>query len=50
MTFCIVIVHDHSLKVGVVAKAAGVGVQTLHCYESWQKRKSINAAAKECKA
>jgi MerR family transcriptional regulator, copper efflux regulator len=24
---------DHSLKVGAVAKAAGVGVQTLHYYE-----------------
>ena len=24
---------DHSLKVGTVAKAAGVGVQTLHYYE-----------------
>ena len=26
-------VHDDSLKVGTVAKAAGVGVQTLHYYE-----------------
>src|SRR5581483_6444195 len=25
--------HDDSLKVGAVAKAAGVGVQTLHYYE-----------------
>src|SRR5438046_8495817 len=24
---------DHALKVGAVAKAAGVGVQTLHYYE-----------------
>ena len=24
---------DHSLKVGMIAKAAGVGVQTLHYYE-----------------
>jgi MerR family copper efflux transcriptional regulator len=27
------ITHDDSLKVGAVAKAAGVGVQTLHYYE-----------------
>ena len=26
-------VHNDSLKVGAVAKAAGVGVQTLHYYE-----------------
>jgi DNA-binding transcriptional MerR regulator len=25
--------RDHSLKVGAIAKAAGVGVQTLHFYE-----------------
>src|SRR5260370_40940268 len=38
--------RDHSLKVGAIAKAAGVGVQTLHFYErSGLLRKPERSAA-----